>query len=87
MLKGEFKNLYDRELATRPIRNALQQGAIDFAKDAVTLRKNLYFDFKPSLFIADSLYKDFCLTLRIKKNKVLENLILDDDYCGRGLVS
>ena len=87
MLKADFKNLSDRELATRPIRNALQQGAIDFVKDAVNLRKNFYFDFKPSLFIADSLYKDFCLTLRIKKNKVLENLILDDDYCGRGLVS
>ncbi|WP_100154008.1 HAD-IA family hydrolase [Snodgrassella alvi] len=82
-----FKSLSDRELASQSTRNLLQKGAIEFVQDAIGIRKNMYFDFNPSLVIADSLYKYFSLTLQTKKNKVLEDLILDDDYCGRGLVS
>ena len=86
-LKGKFKDLSEEELATRSIRAQLQQGAIDFVHDSVDIRKNMYNDFNPSLLIADILYKEFCFTLQTKSNKVLEELILDDDYCGRGLVS
>ncbi|WP_239350282.1 HAD-IA family hydrolase [Snodgrassella communis] len=82
-----FKNLSDKELASQSIRNKLQKGAIDFVQDAINIRRNMYFNFRPSLLIADSLYKHFSLTLQTEKNKVLEDLILDDDYCGRGLVS
>ena len=77
----------EEELATRSIRAQLQQGTIDFVHDSVDIRKNMYNDFNPSLLIADILYKEFCFTLQTKSNKVLEELILDDDYCGRGLVS
>ncbi|WMY92245.1 hypothetical protein [Snodgrassella communis] len=86
-ISKKFKRLSDKELAAQTIRNELQQGAIDFVHDAVYIRKNLYFDFRPSLLIADSLYKEFSLALETEKHKVLEDLILDDDYCGRGLVS
>lgn len=89
--KGElarsFKTLRDGELATQPVRNALQAGVMAYVKDAVAIRDTLYPHFAPSLEVANALYSGFIAANAETKNTVLEQLVLDDDYCGRGLIS
>jgi len=82
-----FKPLRDEEKSTRSIRDNLQEGVRDYVKDACKIKKEFYPMFKPSLYVADKLYSGFVDSGKDKQNTVLQNLVLDDDYCGRGLVS
>lgn len=86
-LSKSFKPLREQEKLTRPVRDTLQQGIMDYVRDACKLKREFYVDFKPSLYVADLLYTDFIESGAHRENTVLQNLILDDDYCGRGLVN
>lgn len=86
-LERKFKVLREGELMTKPVRDELQLGGMEFVSQAVDVRDNLYSGFKPSLTVADEIYRGFTLNEREQRNQVLEKLILDDDYCGRGLIS
>lgn len=86
-LDRKFKLLREGELMTKPVRDELQLGSMEFVSQAVDVRENLYSGFKPSLTVADEIYRGFTLNAHEKPNQVLEKLILDDDYCGRGLIS
>ncbi|WP_343462918.1 rhamnan synthesis F family protein [Pantoea sp.] len=82
-----FKPLRDEEKLTQPVRNELQRGILDFVRDASEIKVNFYPQFKPSLYVADKIYTGFVDSGKDKQNDVLQQLVLDDDYCGRGLVS
>lgn len=86
-LEKVFKPLRDEELATQPIRNELQRGIMDFVAAAIEIKSDFYPLFTPSLYVADKLYTGFVDSGKDKQNSVLQQLVLDDDYCGRGLVS
>lgn len=83
----EFKHKHDEENSTYQIRFELQKGCMDFVNAAINVRNNFYPDFSPSLKIADALYSDFIISTRHKENDFIKAIILDDDYCGRGLVN
>ncbi|GAA3601152.1 hypothetical protein GCM10023078_30860 [Gibbsiella greigii] len=82
-----YKTLREGELSTRPVRDELQAGGFAFVAAAVKVREAIYPGYKPSLTFADELYKGFTIHSQGLQSKVLERLILDDDYCGRGLIS
>ena len=86
-LECKFKVLREGELATRPTRHELQSGCMSYVNQAVYIREKLYQDFVPSLDISNSLYSDFILKQREFNYPVLGKLVLDDDYCGRGLIN
>lgn len=87
LFKPRFKVLSEAELSTQPTRNALQEGAMDFVNQSVEIRNKFYNSFVPSVEIADVLYADFIEATLENKNNVLEKMVLDDDYCGRGLIN
>lgn len=60
---------------------------MSFVDEAVIIRDGMFSEFEPSLTVADALYTDFTVGDLVKRNPVLEKMILDDDYCGRGLIS
>lgn len=82
-----FKHKRDEEVMTQGIRAELQKGCIDFVKEARKIRDKLYPDFSPSLNIADELFSEFIRLHDSKDNDFIKAMTLDDDYCGRGLVS
>jgi len=86
-LEKAFKPLRDEEKQTQPVRNELQRGIMDFVRDASEIKVNFYPHFTPSLYVADKIYSGFVDSGKDKQNDVLQQLVLDDDYCGRGLVS
>ncbi|MBZ6387063.1 MULTISPECIES: rhamnan synthesis F family protein [Pantoea] len=87
LLDKVFKPLRDEEKATQPVRNDLQRGIMEYVSDALELKENFYPEFAPSLSVANKLYSGFVDSGKDKQNSVLQQLVLDDDYCGRGLVS
>ncbi len=86
-LERSFKVLRDGELMTKSVRDALQLGCMDFVSQAKDIRVNLYSKYVPSLTVADTIYRGFTINGYEQRNQVLEKLVLDDDYCGRGLIS
>ena len=82
-----FKHKHDEEKSTYQIRAELQKGCMDFVNAAINVRNNFYPEFSPSLKIADALYSDFIISTTHKENDFIKTMILDDDYCGRGLVN
>ncbi len=87
LFKPCFKVLSEAELSTQLTRNALQEGAMDFVYQSVDIKNKFYNSFEPSVEIADVLYADFIEATLENKNSVLEKMVLDDDYCGRGLIN
>lgn len=82
-----FKVLSEQELSTQSTRNAVQEGTMNFVQQSVDIKNKLYPGFVPSVEIADVLYADFIKATLVEKNRVLEKMVLDDDYCGRGLIN
>ncbi|MBX9301729.1 HAD hydrolase-like protein, partial [Serratia marcescens] len=86
-LDRKFKVLREGERSTWSVRDELQLGCMSFVDEAVIIRDGMFSEFEPSLTVADALYTDFTVGDLVKRNPVLEKMILDDDYCGRGLIS
>lgn len=81
-----YKLLREKELSTQSVRAALQKGILDYAVRAKRIQKELYPEFTPDITIANSLYSEFIHHNSKYGNNTLKKMILDDDYCGRGLV-
>ena len=86
-IDAQVRHLSDEELSTRAIRAEVQQGALAFMKDAVALRTQLVADFTVPPTLARSLYETFIQDPSAAESAILSKLVLDDFYCGRGLVS
>ena len=86
-IDDQVRHLSDAELSTRTIRAEIQQGALAFVQDAIALRTQLVADFTVPPTLARSLYEAFIQDPSAAENAILSKLVLDDFYCGRGLVS
>jgi FMN phosphatase YigB (HAD superfamily) len=84
---GCHREMFPAELACADIRNQLLEGAMDFAKDARRIRETMLPDFQPSCWTAQMLFDAFLVQKSPKENELLSKIVLDDHYCGRGLVS
>jgi len=83
---GIYRELSESETKSFNIRQQMQNGAMDYTRNAVWLRDEILPDFQPSINTAKSIIEAF-LTYQCEDEDLLFNGIkLDDYYCGRDLV-
>lgn len=83
--------VYQDETITRSTyshhRDKIQQGALDFTRDAVRIRDEVIDSFVPSRNIAELIGLNFFEKTSPNEKRLLNSIPLDDLYCGRGIVS
>ncbi len=84
---SEFRVLSDAELHTREVRAEIQNGVMAFVDNAVAVRKKLLNNYIVPTSVAHALYEAFIDRPAEAEEAILSKLVLDDHYCGRGLVS
>lgn len=84
---ANFKKLSESELNTQQIRKEIRDGLIDFIRDAKLIKRSLKDDFWPSAEVATLAYDCFISNPSHRDMTVCKGLVLDDDYCGRGIVN
>jgi LmbE family N-acetylglucosaminyl deacetylase/FMN phosphatase YigB (HAD superfamily) len=75
------------EQLTPALRAEIRRGAMDFVDAAISVRLNVLDDFLVPIELANALYETFMKDLTSAENEILQSLVLDDYYCGRGLVA
>jgi len=86
-VKAHYRALSPAEMVPADIREQIQKGAIDYAQDARRTREELLPDFYPSCWTAQMLMEAFLTQKSPKEEELLSQIVLDDYYCGRDLVS
>lgn len=81
---AQFRSLTPKEQANRDTQDALRHGALDYMRAAVQVRDRLWPDLEPSGAVARQLYTAFLSANA--DHPLLDNISLDDHYCGRGVV-
>lgn len=84
---GKYRELEPLEIQAHPIREAIRQGALDYAADARKIRDRVYPAFEPSTWTAKCLIESFLTNRSSSEVEFLSQIVLDDHYCGRGLVN
>ena len=87
MLHPRFNALGELEQQSRPTREMLQRGALAFVDAAVSAQSKLLDDLIISPALAEELYARFIQSHSVRERQSLKPLVLDDHYCGRGVVS
>lgn len=72
---------------SRQLRAELRQGVDDFVTDAMALRRSLWPGFTVPVALASRLFDAIVEGRTPAEQDVLSAIVLDDYYCGRGLVS
>ena len=84
---SEFRTLSGEELQTRAVRADIRKGALEFVANAIAVRAKFVDDFIVPPELARSIYEAFIESPAASEEAILKTLVLDDHYCGRGLVS
>lgn len=84
---GHYRPFHPEELLCAEIRNQLLEGAMDYTIDAKRVRTTMLLDFQPSCQTAQILMDSFLGQKSQQESNLLSKIVLDDFYCGRGLVS
>jgi FMN phosphatase YigB (HAD superfamily) len=74
------------ESSCSSLREELQDGVIRYARDARSIRERILPSYKPSCGVAKQLYEAFIGQQSQLETDLLKKIVLDDYYCGRGLV-
>lgn len=82
-----FHQLSEAEQATHVIRAALRTGVMAFAREARQLRGELLPQHVVSARAAEGVFSSFIEGLSSRERQVLDQMYLDDHYCGRGVVA
>ncbi len=83
----EFRQLADEERQSMIIRAEIRRGIMDFVNQSIMIRDKLVSDFKVPPDIAIDLFEEFIAHPSQAEQDILGALVLDDHYCGRGIVS
>lgn len=86
-VRPDFRTLSREELATREIRAQVRSGVMAFVEETIAVRDGLLPDFRFPPQTAAALFEGFVDQLSPAEEEVLRGLVLDDHYCGRGLVA
>ncbi len=86
-VETELCDLSNAELGARATRDMVRRGAMAFVEEALTTQKELFADFVVPTSLARDLYAAFSSQPSGVERDILGRLVLDDHYCGRGLVS
>ncbi len=84
---ARYNPLSPEELASKGVRDDIQRGAMAFMQDAISVRQDLLPDFVVSAAFANQLYEAFVSHHSDSEEQILKAIVLDDHYCGRGLVN
>lgn len=71
----------------RQTRGEMQDGILSFAKDAALVRRGLLPDFVFPVDLALRLFEALVTNTADSEQILLGNIVLDDYYCGRGMIS
>ncbi len=85
-VEAHHRELSDAEMSCNAFREDLQNGVIQFAKDAVRVRTTMLNSFAPSLEVSKALATEFFSKHSTDELELLSHVLLDDHYCGRGVV-
>jgi FMN phosphatase YigB (HAD superfamily) len=72
---------------TSNIRTNLHSGIMSFIDDFFWLRNSVYPELKLSAFLPAMLFEGFVENMSDSEREILSSLVLDDHYCGRGIVT
>ena len=86
-IKGNFRELLPEEIECIGIRGQLQAGVMDYVNDARRIRDTILPDYQPSRWTARMLLEAFFAEQSRREIDFLARIVLDDNYCGLGLVS
>ncbi|MGB9614956.1 MAG: hypothetical protein ACPL3B_05610, partial [Fervidobacterium sp.] len=84
LLRGSYRELNVEEYESIDIQRKIHHGSLDFVREAKRLWKLLDDDFRPSTKITCLLMEEFLENLSMDERQLLQNLVIDDYYCGRG---
>ncbi|AUM00942.1 hypothetical protein B4966_12810 [Rhodocyclaceae bacterium] len=82
-----YRTLAPAELATRALRAEVRAGALAYVEDALKVRGGLLPEFTVPPQMALRLFESFVERMADAERAVVNALVLDDHYCGRGLVA
>jgi len=85
-VKALHRELSPQEREGDVFRTELRHGVLQFAKDALQVRSTLLSSFAPSLEVSRALADEFFSKHSADELKLLGHVMLDDHYCGRGVV-
>lgn len=84
---SESRVLSRDEVQCQPIRAEVRRGALRFVDDAIATRTKLYGDFVVPTSLGRRVYEKLVERPSDREVALLRGLVLDDYYCGRGLVT
>ena len=84
---AEFREQGGYPALAKATRNDMQQGALDFVRDAARFRDEMGVPLQLDKGHCQELYARFVAQLSHAEKKIFANLALDDFYCGRGIVN
>ncbi|MFA5924755.1 MAG: rhamnan synthesis F family protein [Methylococcaceae bacterium] len=85
-LTAHYRELSNDEAECFSFRKELQEGIIRYALDAKSIRERIFPSYKPSREIAYQLCEAFFAQQSPLETDLLQKVVLDDHYCGRGIV-
>jgi hypothetical protein len=86
-LRGIYRDLESLETMANSTRDEIRRGALQYAIDAAMIRDKVYPAFEPSVWTAKNIIETFLQDRSSSENEFLSKIVLDDYYCGRGLVN
>jgi predicted HAD superfamily hydrolase len=85
-VSGVHRPLSPRERQGNAARSDIRQGMMEYVEDAVQVRNELFPAFCPPLRLPEEIFVTFIDKLSPSEKDLLQTLILDDFYCGQGLL-
>lgn len=83
----QFRQLDDKERQSALTRAEIRRGIMDFVNQSIMIRDKIIDTFEVPPDIATTLFDEFVRHPSQSEKEILSSLVLDDYYCGRGLVS
>jgi predicted HAD superfamily hydrolase len=85
-VSGVHRPLSSREQRGNQARSDIRKGMLEYVDDAIRLRKDLFPAFCPPVSLPEEIFLAFVGALSPVEKDVLQTLLLDDFYCGQGLL-
>ncbi len=83
----EFRKITEAERQAMATRKEIRRGIMDFVDQSIAIRDKLVDDFTVPPDLAKTLFETFIEHPSHSEQAILSKLMLDDYYCGRGLVN
>ena len=86
-INGHYRDQSSAEIECSDTRNLIKKGALDFAYEARRIRESILPDYKPPCRTSKLLIESFLAQKSQREKNLMSEILLDDYYCGRDIVS